>query len=123
MKKKLIIFAVGAIGYGLVEILWRGFTHWSMILAGGVCFSLFYKLCEDEEDMPVFKKCIIGATLITSVELIFGTFVNVILKWNVWDYSFLPLNFYGQVCLPYSVLWFFLCLPLAALCKKIRKMQ
>ncbi len=123
MKKKLIIFAIGAIGYGLVEILWRRFTHWSMILAGGVCFSLFYKLCEDEKDMPVFKKCIIGATLITSVELIFGTFVNVILKWNVWDYSKLPLNFYGQVCLPYSVLWFFLCIPLVALCKKIRKMQ
>lgn len=28
--------------------------------------------------------------------------------WNVWDYNNMPLNLLGQICLPFTVLWFFL---------------
>ena len=37
--------------------------------------------------------------------------VNIILQWNVWDYSNVPFNVMGQICLPFSIIWFFLSLP------------
>lgn len=115
------LFIIGAAGYGVIEIFWRGYTHWTMLLAGGACFTMYYKLCEDEKNMPLLAKCFFGALLITCVELIFGTVVNILLKWNVWDYSNLPLNYFGQICLPFFILWFLLCIPLTALCGKINR--
>lgn len=49
-----------------------------------------------------------GAIIITLLELIVGTIVNIILGWNVWDYSNLPGNLWGQICPQFTVLWFFL---------------
>ena len=49
-----------------------------------------------------------GAIIITLLELIVGTIVNIILGWNVWDYSNLPGNLWGQTCPQFTVLWFFL---------------
>jgi len=121
IPNSVLIFATGAIGYVVLELLWRGFSHWSMALAGGTCFLLYYKLCEDAQNMPLFKKCFFGALLISCVELMFGTVVNVMLRLNVWDYSSLPLHFFGQICLPFFVLWFLLCIPLTGLCNLIRK--
>ncbi|WP_249311369.1 putative ABC transporter permease [Congzhengia minquanensis] len=115
------LFLIGAFGYGAIEILWRGYTHWTMLFAGGTCFTIYYKLCEDEKNMPLFAKCFFGALIITCVELMFGTVVNVLLNWNVWDYSNIPLNFFGQICLPFFVLWFLLCVPITALCNGICK--
>ena len=88
------LFLIGAFGYGAIEILWRGYTHWTMLFAGGTCFTIYYKLCEDEKNMPLFAKCFFGALIMTCVELMFGTVVNVLLNWNVWDYSNIPLNFF-----------------------------
>jgi uncharacterized membrane protein len=50
-------------------------------------------------------KCLFGALIITTIELIIGIWFNIILKENVWDYSAIPLNFLGQICVPYSMLW------------------
>ena len=113
-------FIFGAAGYGVLEILWRGHTHWSMLMAGGICFCIYYKLCRDEKHMPLFVKCFLGAVLITSVELIFGTVVNVLFDMHVWDYADLPFHFFGQVCLPFFILWFLLCVPLTLLCDFLR---
>ncbi len=120
-KKHFFIFSAGALGYGLLELLWRGRTHWTMLLAGGICFYIYYKLCEDEKNMPLFKKCALGALIITCIELIFGTVFNVSLSMDVWDYSNLPFNFHGQICVPFFILWFFLCIPLTFLCDKLQK--
>ena len=40
MAKALIIFLFGGVGYGLIELLWRGRTHPSMVLTGGFCFAI-----------------------------------------------------------------------------------
>lgn len=114
-------FVLGAVGYGVLELLWRGYTHWSMLLAGGICFCAYYTLCRDSKGMPLFLKCFFGAVLITSVELIFGTLVNVVLGMSVWDYTDLPFHFYGQICLPFFILWFLLCIPLTLFCDALRK--
>lgn len=59
-------------------------------------------------DMPLIRQMMIGACIITSVEFICGCIVNLLLGWNVWNYSDMPFNVLGQVCMPYMVLWFLL---------------
>ena len=104
-KSKFILFSIGAFGYGLLEILWRGYTHWSMLTAGGICFVFFGSLCEKLKRTGIFIKGIIGGAFITLIEFIFGIIFNIILKKNVWDYSRMPLNLGGQICAVYSFFW------------------
>lgn len=56
-------------------------------------------------DIPFYLKCIIGMIIITAIELIFGIWFNIILGERVWDYSNMPLNFLGQICVPFSMMW------------------
>ena len=58
--------------------------------------------------MPLVKQMAIGAIVITTLEFLCGYIVNLWLGWNVWDYSNMPLNLFGQICLPFTALWFFL---------------
>ena len=104
-KETLILFPIGALGYGLIEILWRGHTHPSMPFAGGICFTIFGKIGEKLKNANPFKKAVIGSVIITFIELVFGVIFNIILKKNVWDYSKMPFNFKGQICLLYSFFW------------------
>lgn len=116
------IFSIGAIGYSIIEILWRGYTHWSMAITGGFCFSALYrfytKVCKKTSRI---KKCFCGGIIITATEFIAGIFFNKFLKLNVWDYSKNRFNISGQICLLYSVLWCILCYPVTFLCKAINK--
>jgi len=41
--------------------------------------------------------------MITAVELATGLLVN--RDHHIWDYRSLPLNYQGQICLPFSLLW------------------
>lgn len=115
-KIKLMLFSIGAIGYGLLEIIWRGYTHWSMLGAGGICFLFFAKIGDKMKHAGILVKGLIGSGFVTAIELIFGIIFNVILKKNVWDYSKLPLNIGGQVCALYSFIWVIIsivCIPFA----------
>lgn len=91
-----------------IEILWRGHTHWSMGVLGGICFVLIGILDEIQDHPPLILQMLEGAALVTALELITGLIVNRWLSWGVWDYSDMPLNLWGQVCLPFAVAWFFL---------------
>lgn len=121
LKENGIVFSFGAFGYSLLEVIWRGYTHWTMAVTGGLCFLLIYKTDFKLRKKSIFLKCLTGAITITALELVAGIIVNVTLKWNVWDYSSLPLNLFGQVCLIYSLMWFVLCIPLCPLCGFLRK--
>lgn len=105
MKRKVMMFSVGAFGYGLLEILWRGHTHWSMPIAGGVCFSSFGLFAQKLKKAGLLLKGLAGGAFITAVEFLFGVFFNLILKKNVWDYSNLPFHLFGQICPRYAGLW------------------
>lgn len=103
----LIAALAGGFGYCLIEIIWRGRTHYSMFFAGAIVLSTFYYISKNYE-LPLWKECLAGMLIITGIELVFGIVFNIILKEHVWDYSNMPLNFLGQICVPFSVLWFFL---------------
>ena len=112
-----ILFIFGTIGYPLLELLWRGRTHWSMALAGGICMVLLLLISRFPFPCPFLWLC--GALAITGVEFAIGCVVNRWLHLGVWDYSALPLNLWGQISLPFSLLWFALSIPGIALCRVI----
>lgn len=96
-------FLVGGFGYVALELLWRGRSHASMFLAGGICFLLLGGLNRVRPRLPLPLRCLVGAGIITGVELAIGMLFN--RQYQVWDYRELTGNFMGQICLPFSLLW------------------
>jgi len=113
--KILIAFVIGATIYPILEILWRGYTHWTMSITAGICVLLIYVLSTKAQHLSLWKKCLIGSGIITFIEFIVGCLVNLGLGWAIWDYSGSPVNILGQVCLIHSAIWALLCLPIVYL--------
>lgn len=94
-------FIIGALGYPLCELCWRGRTHISMAVAGGCSADLLH--CASKRKGSLFLKAVLCGLGITGIEASCG------LVWNrrhqVWNYRRLPLNWRGQICLPYTLLW------------------
>ena len=121
MQRDALLFLTGSWAYPAIELLWRGRTHISMALAGGICLCLIDQVCCGlMRSRPVPSRCLAGAGVITGVELVLGLFLNCLLGFDIWDYSKVPMNLLGQVCLPYSFLWLGLTLPAIALCDALR---
>ena len=120
-KNGILIFTLGAFGYGAIELIWRGRTHWSMLTAGGLSFLGLSRISRFMKNSSLVKKAAIGSLLITCIEFIYGLIFNVLLKKKVWDYSNKPLNVGGQVCALYSFFWFILSLAFIPLGDKINK--
>lgn len=122
LSKGLSLFTIGGIGYVLIENLWRGYSHITMFFAGGLSF-----LCIEIMDIRLgktvgtFPKCVLGSAIITTIEFIFGCVFNLYYKLNVWDYSHLPFNLFGQVSLIFSSLWCLLTYPVLGIGKVIRR--
>jgi len=82
-----------------------------MLVAGGICFILIGLIDQVFSwDMALISQMVLSAGIITAVEFLVGLIVNVWLKLNVWDYSDMPYNIMGQVCLLYTNIWFLLSL-------------
>lgn len=104
-----ILWLSGGVLYFYIEILFRGFSHYSMIICGGLCFlfvgkagvDILYSTCRFK--VPVIMG--IGAFIITTLEFITGIVVNIFFDLKVWDYSDVYGNVMGQICLPYTFLW------------------
>ena len=94
-RRILRLFLIGAVGYTLIEILWRGHTHWTMSITGGVCFVLIYTIWRRLFAAPWYRVCLCCAAAVTGVEFVVGCIVNLLLGWNVW--SDLPAVQYSLV--------------------------
>ena len=105
VKRYFKLFAFGAIGYSAIEIIWRGYTHWAMALAGGICFILFSLVAEGFSEYPLLLQAMICAVGVTLIELVFGLLFNRILGMQIWDYTNMPLNLLGQICPLFSLFW------------------
>lgn len=121
IQNSITVFLTGALTYSITEILFRGFTHWTMTITGGVIFLVLFGIYSNLKSMSFFRKCLLGAAVITAFEFTVGVIVNIILRWHVWDYSDVPFNLLGQICLPFTALWFFICFPAYFLCFELRK--
>ena len=110
IKKDLILFMMFGSFYVAIEILFRNKSDRSMFVLGGLCGVLIGLLNEWTTNMSIKKQCLISAIIVTVLEFITGYIVNIKLGLGVWDYSRMPFNLCGQICLLYSVLWYFLSL-------------
>lgn len=110
--RPLVLWGIGGLLYVLCELVFRGRSHWTMFIVGGLCFWLIGLINEVIPwDMPVWQQCIIGAVIITTVEFIAGCIINIWLGWQVWDYTGIPFNLLGQICLPFTLLWVVMAAP------------
>ena len=98
--KQTVLFYMGGSAYMTLEFLWRGKSHYSMFLLGGVCFLIIGRL---GRKLPLAVRLILNSGVITALELVTGLIVN--RNYSVWDYRTAPFNFLGQICLPFSLLW------------------
>ena len=85
--EQLLIFFIGAAGYGAIELIWRGYTHWTMLITGGVCFLLLYNIFMLMENTSPVIKAVIGSITITLIEFVAGMIINVQFGLGVVDYS------------------------------------
>ncbi|MEE0682519.1 MAG: putative ABC transporter permease [Candidatus Gastranaerophilaceae bacterium] len=106
-----LIFGGGV--YIIIEILYRGYSHWSMAIAGGVSFLLLHGLFSKFSGMHMILKLVACLIIISSVEFLVGYIVNMRFRWNIWDYSNHRYNLYGQVCLRYSLTWALFAIPIS----------
>ena len=107
-EKNFIFFNFSGICYVFIEMMWRGYSHYTMFFTGGLCFLTLCKIYCRHKNLSFFQKYLIGALVITLIEFLVGCIVNLLFGMNVWNYSKLPLNILGQVSLIYSLLWGFL---------------
>ena len=101
----------GGLLYSLVEIIYRGYTHVSMFLLGGICFLCIGGIRRTFSRDIAAKKMLLCAGVITLLEFFCGLLVNLRLDLAVWDYSAMPMNVLGQVCVAYTAAWCLLALP------------
>jgi uncharacterized membrane protein len=109
--KEFYLFCFGAVAYGLIEIMFRGNTHWIMLIVGGLCFVLIGAVNEIfPYEIALTSQMLISAVIITALEFVSGTVINDWFRLGVWNYSDMPYNVNGQVCLVFFCAWFFLSL-------------
>ena len=105
-------WALGGLLYGGLELIWRGYTHWTMLLlAAALCVPLDLANEHIPWDMPLWMQAVIGGLTVTAAELAAGVVLNLWFGLEVWDYSGMWGNLWGQVCPLYTVLWCILAGP------------
>lgn len=121
MIKNTAVFCTGGTAYMIIELLWRGYSHWSMFFLGGVCFAAAGVINKRLDGCRAAAKMAAVTAVITAFELAFGYIINIRLGLGVWDYSDMPYNFMGQICLKYAALWFALSYFCIELNKNLRQ--
>lgn len=107
LGKYAFLFWFGGSFYVTLEVIWRGYSHWSMLVLAGLVFIAIGLLNEVWGwGTGLILQMVVGTVMATVGEFITGCVVNLWLGWNVWDYSELPFNFLGQICPQFIALWF-----------------
>lgn len=117
-----VFFLIGGCLYSTIEIVYRQYTHISMFFAGGICLTLIAATDFLTPRLSFLFKALLSGLVITAVELIFGLIFNLLLGFNVWDYSGEPLNLFGQICLPFTLIWVLVSVPALLLTRLTRDM-
>lgn len=119
--KALVLFGLGSFLYGMIEVAFRGYTHWTMFLLGGTLMCLLYYIYNNIGTKNIFVLAVLGCAVITCGELVVGVYANLVFSLDVWDYSSRAFNYRGQICLLFSLLWLLLSVPAAYLSRFLRQ--
>lgn len=105
-NKYVFLFWFGGSFYVTIEVIYRQYSHISMLILAGLVFIIVDLLNEVWSwELQLIWQVLIGTAIATIGEFITGCIVNLWLGLNVWDYSNLPFNLYGQICPQFVLLW------------------
>lgn len=110
LSEYLFIWALGGSLYYTFELVFRGFSHWSMFVLGGICMVFFTvqgQMLHWQD--PLWWQILRGTIFITAMEFITGIIVNKWMHLQVWDYTDQPFQLFGQICLPFALIFSGLC--------------
>jgi uncharacterized membrane protein len=81
-----------------------------MFLLGGICFLFFYMqgIATGWKE-ALWIQTLRATVFVVSMEFITGIIVNKYLAMNVWNYESMPFHVFGQICLPFAVIFSGLC--------------
>ena len=80
-----------------------------MGICGGLAIVILGKINDTiSRDIDITIQGLLGSLLITLMELFIGLAWDYLPIPHMWDYSNLPLNYHGIICVPFMVIWFFL---------------
>jgi uncharacterized membrane protein len=107
MKRFLILGFIMGMCYFTLEGFWRGWTNIVMLFVGGLCGALIGLLDEYPQyfNLKIWQQTLISLLVILVIEYSSGMLLNVWLGMRIWDYSSMPVNLNGQICLIYALLW------------------
>ncbi|WP_461810145.1 putative ABC transporter permease [Faecalimonas sp.] len=110
ISEYLFMWALGGTLYYTFEVFFRGFSHWTMFVLGGICvvFCVWQGMTVKWKD-PLWIQILRCTIFVVSSEFITGIIVNKWFKWYVWDYTDQPFQLFGQICVPFAIIFSGLC--------------
>lgn len=113
----MLLWFWGGTVYFLLEVAFKTLTghperiSWTMLIVA-ILLTVAVERCGYQLPwaVPLWLQALCCAALVTAVELVAGCVINLWLDLDVWDYSTMPGNLWGQICPQYSAIWWVLCL-------------
>ena len=113
----MLLWVFGGTLYFLLEVIFKSVTghperiSWTMLVVAILLTIPVERAGEQLPwEVPLWLQALCCAALVTTVELAAGCVINLWLGWDVWDYTAMPGNLWGQICPQYSAIWWVLCL-------------
>lgn len=105
--KSVVLFSCGVCLYNTIEVWYRGVSYPIMGICGGLAVLILDQINDRISwDTDILIQSAAGSLLITFFELVIGELaLHTNLFPVMWDYSSMPLNFDGVICLPFSLIW------------------
>lgn len=116
----ILLWTWGGVVYYLAEIIYKSVAgrqdsiSWTMLFLA-ILLSIPIERLGGRVPYPLPVQGLACAALITGAEFLAGLVLNVWLGLGIWDYSGIPGNVMGQICLPFTGLWLLVslvCIPL-----------
>lgn len=106
LLRKFILFLTGFCVYITIEVCYRGISYPIMGVCGGIILLIIDNINDSISwNMDIILQGCIGALTATIFEFVIGSICLYCKLPMMWDYSDMPFNLNGIICLPYSLLW------------------
>ena len=112
-----LLWCFGGTVYFLLEVAYKTLTghperiSWTRLVLA-ILLTVPVERCGAQLpwDIPLWIQAICCAVLVNAVELAAGVVLNLWLGLDIWNYSDLPFNLWGQICPRFFAVWLLLCL-------------
>ena len=113
----MLLWSWGGTVYFLLEVAFKTLRgdqeqiSWTMLVVA-MLLTVAVERCGYQLpwEVPLWLQALACALLVTAVELVSGLILNIWLGLDIWDYSHLPFNLWGQICPQFAAVWWLLCL-------------